>query len=87
MSDEIALISKPRLRDGNRSARPEVLRPEVLRTQARMSYFSYFVDDDMRRRRDGTARIDYVKLIVLIAAVAVPWEALVWLARLLVQRL
>ncbi len=85
---EIAPGLKQRLRDSAPAALQQPAAPHrisqgaFLRAQARLAYSA---DETWPRRTGGSARIDYLKPLVLIAVVVVPWAAILWLGRLLVQ--
>lgn len=86
---EIAPGSTSTLRDhapaNDRAARHQPATPHpisqgaILRAQARLTYFT---DEAWLHPTHRSAGIDYLKLLVLIAVVAVPWAAIsyvVWL--------
>jgi hypothetical protein len=90
---EIAPGLKSTLRDyapgDNRAAphEPAALHPisegALLRAQARMSYFN---DQAWPRLTRSPTRSDYLKLLLLIALVAVPWAVIGYVVWLLSSR-
>ncbi|HEY1506362.1 MAG TPA: hypothetical protein VGF92_18805 [Stellaceae bacterium] len=87
---EIAPELKWQLRDrdpaafGQPASSHRVSHGAILRAQARVAYFA---DEPRLRRMRGAAKIDYLKPVVLIAVVVVPWAAILWLGLFLVRTL
>lgn len=57
----------------------------MLQAQARTAYLTDFADQPWPARTHGAVRISYLKPLVLIAVVVVPWTAILWLGWLLVR--